>query len=203
MKLAEEDGVNLRGSVTWAFQFDGQPYFEGLRALATNGIDKPVLNAFRMLGLLGETRLTVTSSSAAPVRQMVQNGVRVEPNVDAIAARKESEVGVLIVNYHDEDVPSDDAMVNLALSGLPATVDRVLVEHYRLDATHSNSYTLWKQMGEPQQPTGEEYRRLEMAGGLQMEGPPVWVKVVNSALHLRFSQPTEGLSLLRFRWNHR
>ena len=203
MKLAEEDGVNLRGSVTWAFQFDGQPYFEGLRALATNGIDKPVLNAFRMLGLLGETRLTVTSSSAVPVRQMVQNGVRVEPNVDAIAARKEREVGVLIVNYYDDDVPSDDAMVNLALSGLPATVDRVLVEHYRLDATHSNSYTLWKQMGEPQQPTDEEYRRLEMAGGLQMEGPPVWVKVVNSALHLRFSQPTEGLSLLRFRWNHK
>src|SRR6266566_8429108 len=54
MDLAKQDGVDLRGSVTWAFQFDAQPYFEGLRELATNGIDKPVLNAFRMLGLLGE-----------------------------------------------------------------------------------------------------------------------------------------------------
>ena len=37
-------------SVTWAFEFEDQPYFAGFRDLATNGIDKPVLNVFRMLG---------------------------------------------------------------------------------------------------------------------------------------------------------
>src|SRR5438876_400732 len=85
MDLARQDGVDLRGSVTWAFQFDGQPYFEGLRELATNGIDKPVLNAFRMLGLLGEKRLPVTSSAAIPAIQIEQEGVRGQPDVDAIA----------------------------------------------------------------------------------------------------------------------
>ena len=42
--------MNLLGAVTWAFEFEDQPYFDGFRDLATNGIDKPVLNVFRMLG---------------------------------------------------------------------------------------------------------------------------------------------------------
>ena len=36
--------------LTWAFEFEDQPYFDGFRTLATNGIDKPVLNVFRMAG---------------------------------------------------------------------------------------------------------------------------------------------------------
>ena len=39
----------LQGAVTWAFEFEDQPAFAALRALATDGIDKPVLNAFRLL----------------------------------------------------------------------------------------------------------------------------------------------------------
>ena len=40
------------GAVTWAFQFENQPWFAGFRTLATNGIDKPVLNVFRMFGMM-------------------------------------------------------------------------------------------------------------------------------------------------------
>ena len=47
LDLAEKHGVNLEGALTWAFEFEGQPYFAGFRSLATNGIDKPVLNVFR------------------------------------------------------------------------------------------------------------------------------------------------------------
>ena len=43
-ELAERHGVNVRGAVTWAFEFEGQPYFDGFRTLSTNGVDKPVLN---------------------------------------------------------------------------------------------------------------------------------------------------------------
>src|SRR5258708_29043850 len=39
---------NMAGMLTWAFEFEGQPYFDGFRTVATNGIDKPVLNVFRM-----------------------------------------------------------------------------------------------------------------------------------------------------------
>ena len=46
--LAERHGVNLEGALTWAFEFEDQPYFAGFRVLATNGIDLPVFNVFRM-----------------------------------------------------------------------------------------------------------------------------------------------------------
>lgn len=44
--------VNTRSqqTVSWAFEFEGQSWFHGFRDLATNGVDKPVLNVFRMYG---------------------------------------------------------------------------------------------------------------------------------------------------------
>ena len=47
--------MKLQGMVTWAFEFEDQPWFAGYRDLATNGVDKPVLNVFRMAGLMGRT----------------------------------------------------------------------------------------------------------------------------------------------------
>src|SRR4051812_49512991 len=36
--LADKHGVNLEGALTWAFEFEDQPYFAGQRVLASNGI---------------------------------------------------------------------------------------------------------------------------------------------------------------------
>ena len=57
-----------------------------------------------MLGLMGEARLPVTSTSAISAREMKTTGVRKELDADAIAAHKDREVEVLILNYHDDDV---------------------------------------------------------------------------------------------------
>ena len=67
-ELADLYKVNLLGSVTWAFEFEDQPYFAGFRDLATNGIDKPVLNVFRMLGKMSGERVRVQSSSGGARR---------------------------------------------------------------------------------------------------------------------------------------
>jgi xylan 1,4-beta-xylosidase len=76
LALAVEEQVNVLGVVTWAFEFEDQPYFEGFRTLATNGVDKAVLNAFRMFGLLGEDRVVAKSSGSLRGGDVVQNGVR-------------------------------------------------------------------------------------------------------------------------------
>jgi xylan 1,4-beta-xylosidase len=104
LELARKEHVNFMGAVTWAFEFEDQPYFAGFRELATNGVDKPVLNAFRMLGLLGNERVKVTSSGALATEEIVRNGVRAQPDINAIASRKEREIEILIWNYHDDDV---------------------------------------------------------------------------------------------------
>ena len=61
--LADKHGVNFEGAVTWAFEFEDQPYFAGFRVLSTNGIALPVLNVFRMFGMMGGQRVAVESSA--------------------------------------------------------------------------------------------------------------------------------------------
>jgi xylan 1,4-beta-xylosidase len=199
-QLASQEHVNFMGAVTWAFEFEDQPYFAGFRELATNGVDKPVLNAFRMLGLLGNARVKVTSSAALPTEDIVRDGVRAQPDINAIATRKDREIEILLWNYHDDDVPSPATPVNMEITGLPSNVTRGLCEHFRVDSDHSNAFTSWKEIGSPQSPAATEYDRLQQAGQLQQLTSPAWIEVQRGAVHLRLTLPRQGLSLLRLAW---
>ena len=194
-ELADLHGVNLRGSVTWAFEFEGQPYFAGFRDLATNGIDKPVLNVFRMLGMMAGERLRVQSSSAAPVASVRDSGVRGDPDIYALAARRGRDVTVLLWNYHDDDLPASAAEVAVSIDGMAA--GRPTLTHYRVDAEHSNSYEVWKKMGSPQPPAAAQYAQLERAGQLQIMAAPERIAVKNGRLELAVTLPRQAVSLLR------
>jgi len=200
-ELADLHGVNLLGSVTWAFEFEDQPYFDGFRDLATNGIDKPVLNVFRMLGQMGGERIAAVSSSAAPVEAIRDAGAQGAPDVNALASRQDRAVSVLVWNYHDDDLPASPARVELVVEGLPAGAhERLSLHHYRVDAEHSNSYELWKKMGSPQKPSPEQYLQLERAGQLQLLGSPEWLRATNGRVTLNFDLPRQGVSLLKLTW---
>lgn len=202
LALAQQEHINLLGVVNWAFEFEDQPYFAGFRELATNGVDKPVLNAFRMLGLLGNERVKVTSSGSLTTEDIVRTGVRAQPDINAIATRKgkDREIEILIWNYHDDDVLFPAAPIDLAITGLPADAKRGLLEHFRVDPNHSNAFTMWKEMGSPQSPTDSEYKRLESAGELQLLRSPAWVEVKQGSVRLQFTLPRQGLSLVRLSW---
>jgi xylan 1,4-beta-xylosidase len=131
---------------------------------------------------------------------MLKSGVRDGPDVDALAVRSDRAASVLAWNYEDDDVPGPDANVELNISGLPGTVRRVLVRHYRIDQTHSNAYTAWKQMGSPQQPTPEQYDALEAAGQLQLLESPAWREIQDGSAKLSFTLPRQGVSLVQVSW---
>lgn len=200
LRIAGRHQANLQGMLTWAFEFDSQPYFDGLRTLATNGVDKPVLNVFRMFGLMQGDRVRAESSAAITADAIMQSGVRGADDVDAIATRVAREISVLVWNYHDDDLPGSAAPVEAAISHIPAEAGKVLVRHYRIDQTHSNAYTAWKEMGSPQSPTPEQYARLEAAGQLQMLGSPEWIDVKGGTLELHFSMPRQSVSLVQVDW---
>jgi len=198
--LADREHINFMGAVTWAFEFEDQPFFEGYRTLATNGVDKPVLNAFRMFGLLGNERVDAVSSGSLSPEEIVRDGVRGQPDINVIATRKQNEVEILIWNYHDDDLPAPEAAIDLAISGLPKNTGRALLEHFRIDSDHSNAFTLWKKMGSPQSPTSEQYQELQRAGQLQPLESPGWVPVSQAGAHLHLVLPRQGISLLRITW---
>ncbi|HXF26859.1 MAG TPA: hypothetical protein VN610_06280 [Bryobacteraceae bacterium] len=198
--LAARTHANIGGVVTWAFEFENQPYFDGFRALATNGIDKAVLNAFRMFGLLGNERVAVTSSGAVPPERIVSQGVRDRADISALASRGDREISILVWNYHDDAISADAANINLNVNGLPAAMTRVLLEHYRIDQEHSNAYAVWQSMGSPPSPSPAQYATLEAAGQLQQLTSPAWLHIANGAARLEFALPREALSLIRLTW---
>jgi xylan 1,4-beta-xylosidase len=198
--LAVQEQVNFQGAVTWAFEFEDQPYFAGFRDLATNGVDKAVLNAFRMFGLLDGERVTVSSSGAVPVAEMLETGVRGRPDISAIATRRDHEITILAWNYQDDDVPAPDAPIDLAITGIPDPAETALVEHFRIDGTHSNAYGEWKKLDSPLHPDADQQRQLEDAGQLQAWGSPRWLAVKDGRIGLSFALPRQGLSLIRITW---
>jgi xylan 1,4-beta-xylosidase len=200
LDLAEHSHIRLAGAVTWAFEFEDQPWFEGFRELATNGVDKPVLNLFRMLGLMGGTRVASTSDGAANVDEVLASGVRAKPAVDALATRRSNGAAILIWNYHDDDVTVPPAAIALHVAGLPAGAHPLLVRHYRIDEEHSNSFAVWKKLGSPQAPTPEQYSRLESAGQLALLESPRWLQAKDGALDIPFELPREAVSLVEITW---
>ncbi len=201
MELANRDHANLQGVLTWAFEFEDQPYFDGLRTLATNGIDKPVLNVFRMLGQMRGDLVKVDSSGRVPATSILASGVRQGADVDALAVRSDREISVLVWNYQDDDVSGPAAEVHLEISGFPREPKRLLLRHYRIDQAHSNAYNVWKQMGSPQSPTPEQYKRLEDAGQLQLLDSPRWLDSRAGTADVKFSLPLQAISLVELSWS--
>ena len=196
-ELAARHGVNFEGALTWAFEFEDQPYFAGFRSLASNGLDKPVLNVFRMFSQMSGQQVTAESDHAVPLETMLKDGVRAQPDVAALASVDGNKLCVLAWHYHDDDVPGPDANVELTLQGLPIAKGPAKLEHYQIDEDHSNSFAAWKRMGSPQQPTSRQYAQLEKAGQLTAVNPPKNLAVENSGATLRVKLPRQAVSLLK------
>jgi len=200
LELANENHVSLEGVVNWTFEFEDQPPFAGFRELATNGIDKPVLNAFRMFGILAEERVSASSSGALQINEILTAGVRGPADVNVIATRNKRELTILLWNYHDDDLPAPASQIDLSIEGLPEDLSRALVEDFRVDERHSNSYAEWKSMGSPQTLDPLQQKKLQSAGQLQLLESPRWESVQKGRLHLAINLPRPGLSAIRIVW---
>ncbi|TDP03184.1 GH39 family glycosyl hydrolase [Flavobacterium sp. 245] len=164
--LADQTKVNFLGAVSWSFEFENQPWFYGFRDLATNGVDKPVLNVFRMFGMMKGNRLNVKSNRMYPVAEVLKSSVRgAQSDIGAIGTKDAKSAAVMVWNYHDEDKPAQAETVKIVLQNIPAT--KADVNIYLIDKENSNSYEVWKNMGSPQNPTAKQIAVLEKSGKLK------------------------------------
>jgi len=209
--LAEKHGVNLEGALTWAFQFEDQPYFAGFRVMATNGIVLPVFNVHRMMARMSGQRIEAASSGDVGLENIIANGptgnqpagVRGAPDIAALASlnAEKRQVAVLVWYYHDDDLPGPRALIDLAIAGLPEGVTKAKLAHYRVDEDHSNAYSLWKAYGSPVAVTRVQYAQLEAASQLTLlTDAPTSAVIANGAATLKFSLPRQGVSLVVLEW---
>lgn len=194
-ELMDKYKVNLKGAVSWSFEFENQEWFAAFRDLATHGIDKPVLNVFRMLGMMNGKRVMVTSNDKLNAEDIITNGVKGKNDINAIASKNGNTISILVWNYNDKDIKENSSPVELTINGI--SNNKVLVHHYRIDDNFSNSFTKWKALGKPQNVTDEQYKELEKVGQLQSIAAPEWEKTNDGKLVLKFDLPAQAVSLIQ------
>ncbi|MDR3698660.1 MAG: beta-xylosidase [Candidatus Sulfopaludibacter sp.] len=199
--LAARRGVNLDAALTWAFEFEDQPFFAGQRTLANNGIDLPVMNVFRMFSRMSGQRIEASSSEETPLDDILRNGVRGKPDVGALASIDAKKLTVLTWYYHDDDVAGPDADIEFTLNHLPLANGEARLAQYRIDRTHSNAFTVWQNLGSPTAPTDAQYAQLLKAGQLEADSlSPAAVSVKDGTAKLKLTLPRQGVSLLVLEW---
>jgi xylan 1,4-beta-xylosidase len=197
-ELAARHHVNLQGALTWAFEFEDQPYFAGFRQLASNGIDMPVLNVFRMFSQMQGRRLPAKSSHQVSLDAILASGVGGDPDVGVMATRRDDTIAILVWHYHDDDVTGPDAAIKVDVKGLRR--GNPSVTHYRIDQSHSNSYAAWQRMGSPIAPDKAAYDTLRVAAQLSaLNAAETTVTRVGGSVQLSFALPRQGVSLLVIR----
>ena len=168
LMLANEYKMKIR-PLAWAFLFPGERCFEGTRTFSTQGIDKAVFNAFRLLSRLDGETIELTSEGAFSLDTTRATGHaadidRIEVSGFAVK-RKDGSVQVLLYSHHDDQYFSGAMDVSLTLSGYNHKSAKI--KQYRIDRTHSNAYSQWIKLGKPWYPTAEEYDSMKKCAVLE------------------------------------
>ena len=198
-ELAQKYDANLLGAVTWAFEFENQPWFYGFRDLATNGVDKPVLNVFRMFGKMQGDFVEAKSDHSYPLQMALDSSFRgPKTDIGTLATKHKNSASIMLWNYHDVDKKGEFSKVSIDITGITSSSAKLI--HYRIDDELSNSYELWKKMGSPQNPTPAQIAALKKAGQLAMVKPPKKVSISKGTLHVETDLPRQAVDLFQLTW---
>ena len=149
-----------------------KPFYGGYGLIAEDGLPKPAFNAFKLLHMLGNTRISVASKSALVTRR---------------------EDGTIVMAIWNEFLPGakgEDKRVTLSIVG-PGKYRSAKV--YRLDATHGSLLRAYADMGMPAYPTQTQILTLRNAANL----PPAEDERVERG-QLTIALPPQGLAVIEF-----
>jgi xylan 1,4-beta-xylosidase len=140
-----------------------------------------------MFGMMKGQRLKGEANQMYPLQQVLDSGIRAATDIGVFATADKKQAALMIWNYHDVDKTGDSSMVTITIDHIRSK--NIQLSHYRIDATHSNSYEVWKKMGSPQNPSAAQIKTLEEAGQLQLLEKPTAMKVKEGKLQLQVSMP--------------
>ncbi|MGY4386626.1 xylan 1,4-beta-xylosidase [Pedobacter sp. UYP24] len=196
--LADQTKANFLGAVSWSFEFENQPWFYGFRDLATNGVDKPVLNVFRMFGMMKGKRIVSESNRMYPLEEVLKTSIRGEQSdIGALASKDVKSAAVMVWNYHDDDKQGPPEAVAITIDNIP--VKKAALKIYLIDANNSNSYEVWKKMGSPKNPTQQQIATLENAGHLKCVSTKK-IKIQSGKAIVNLQLRRQAVALIKLDW---
>lgn len=196
-ELAARRGLELEGILTWAFEFEDQPYFAGFRQLTSAGIDLPVMNLFKLYARMRGRQLAAISDHRLPLDEVMADGVRGRADVGSAATLEESSLALLAWHYHDDDVAGPDAALSISLERLPREfAGGAKMTRYLIDRGRGNAYAAWLDMGSPIAPSNEERARLIRASELEPVASDEPVAVREGKARIDVTLARQGVTLL-------
>jgi xylan 1,4-beta-xylosidase len=143
---------------------------------------------------------TLAATGVAP--EGATAGTRSDAEVDGLAARDDASGTITVALWHhvdDQYATAPPAAVTVTLRNPPHGAAGAQVRHWRIDGSHSNAYTVWQELGRPQDPSATQLEALKARQGLEPGEPlraePDGAGGLRIALHL----PLHALSLLEVR----
>ncbi len=118
-----------------------------------------------------------------------------ETDVSGFAVKGQNGETQIVVYSHCNDIDKkEEKEIVLSVSGL--TAQKINVEHYRIDAEHSNAYAEWVRQGQPLFPEGEQYDAIKKRDGLEKLSADAAFDSADGSVELKFTMPTHGVSYL-------
>jgi xylan 1,4-beta-xylosidase len=165
-------------------------------------VEKPVLNAYRMLARMGDVRLAADSSHAWPLGRLDDGEASMPEEIDALATFNGRDCLTVLVWRHADDqylADTRETAVTLRIERLPFAGSRVRLRHWRIDVRHSNSHTAWMTQGGPQDPSDAQLHAIRDRQGLELLEPEREEAIQDGALDLRIPFPLPSVSLIEIR----
>src|SRR5215471_601704 len=162
------------------------PFGKVFGLMTFQGVRKAAFNAFKMLNYLGPTRL-------------LSGGGTGGDGVDALATKSasEDEIQIIVYDYYATASATGTDNVTVTVNNLPAPLagKELTVTHFRVDATHSNPYGTWLNMGSPTSPSETQWQALRQQQHLALLAPVSSTTVTNTYT-TSFTLPQQAVSLL-------
>jgi xylan 1,4-beta-xylosidase len=176
------------GFGSWIEDHNKIPFGQVFGLINYQGIRKPTFNAFKMLHMMGTSRLSLNGGSGD------------NDGVDGFAtvSKDSSQISILFYNfYKDLSKNGPDENVNFSIKNLPfPNGSKISFQHFRVDSTHSNAYTVWQKNGKPVSPSTAVWDSMRVHQNLELYEPATTIEYTGSQITKSFPLPRWGVSLI-------
>jgi len=187
IKMQQENDRNIRQFTFCSSGYERIPEhdFMGYRTFDTkNGFHKPILNVYKLLKKLDSHLIEVKKNSD-------------DKHITIFATKDKNSIKIVVTNFQNNEIYNDGKTYNISilLKSYWSKNSKVKFSHWRIDKSHSNSYTAYKALGSPELPNPIQIDQIKSKMELELLEPSVSVKL-RDLEEINFQLPCNAVSMI-------